>query len=125
MAARRLIIVMLVQPGESQPVARDVTTLEHSPYLRAEATWMVATDHILRFAVWGYPAWAAWAVAIGQILGAVLLLWPRTFAAGAWLLAAISAGFVVTHLASGDGRVVLVPLAMLAGLAGLALARRG
>jgi len=81
--------------------------------------------HILRFAVWGYPAWAAWAVAIGQILGAVLLLWPRTFAAGAWLLAAISAGFVVTHLASGDGRVVLVPLAMLAGLAGLALARRG
>ena len=80
--------------------------------------------HILRFAVWGYPAWVAWAVSIGQVVGAAMLLWPATFAAGAWLLAAISGGFVVTHLVSGDGLVVLVPLAMLAGLGGLALARR-
>jgi hypothetical protein len=80
--------------------------------------------HILRFAVWGYPAWVTWAVSIGQVMGAALLLWPATFAAGAWLLAVISGGFVATHLVSGDGLVVLAPLAMLAGLAGLALARR-
>jgi hypothetical protein len=80
--------------------------------------------HVLRFAVWGYPPWAVWAVSLGQILGAALLLWPRTFAAGAWLLAAISAGFVATHLASADGAVVTAPLAMLAGLGGLAAVRR-
>lgn len=80
--------------------------------------------HILRFAVWGYPAWMAWAVSVGQILGAALLLWPGTFAVGAWMLAVIAGGFVFTHLASGDGLVVLTPLAMLAGLAGLAVARR-
>jgi hypothetical protein len=80
--------------------------------------------HVLRFAVWGYPPWAVWAVSLGQILGAGLLLWPRTFAAGAWLLAAISAGFVATHVASGDGTVVFAPLAMLAGLGGLAAMRR-
>ena len=80
--------------------------------------------HILRFAVWGYPAWLAWTVSMGQILGAALLLWPGTFVVGAGLLAVISTGFVFTHLASGDGLVVLAPLAMLAGLAGLVLVRR-
>ncbi len=80
--------------------------------------------HILRFAMWGYPAWLAWAVSVGQVLGAALLLWPGTFVAGAWMLAVISGGFVYTHLDSGDGLVVLAPMAMLAGLAGLAFVRR-
>ncbi|MEJ2513748.1 MAG: DoxX family protein [Gammaproteobacteria bacterium] len=81
--------------------------------------------HILQFAVWGYPAWMVWAVSVGQVVGAALLLWRRTFPAGVALLGLISFGFVVTHVMSGDGWVVIFPVAMLAGLAGLAVLRRG
>lgn len=80
--------------------------------------------HVLRFAVWGYPPWTVWAVSLAQIGGAFLLLWPRTFAVGAWLLALVSAGFVLTHLVHADGAVILVPVAMLGGVAGLAAMRR-
>ncbi len=81
--------------------------------------------HVLQFAVWGYPPWSVWAVSIGQVVGAALLLWRSTFPAGVALLGFISAAFVFTHVASGDGWVVLAPLALLAGLAGLAMLRRG
>lgn len=80
--------------------------------------------YVLRFAIWGYPPWMVWVVSLGEIAGAVMLLWRETFTMGAAILGLICAGLVTTHLASGDGRVVLVPLAMLAALAGLVALRR-
>lgn len=80
--------------------------------------------HVLRFAVWGYPPWTVWAVSLAEIAGAFLLLWPGTFGAGVALLGSVAAGFAGTHIVHGDGAVVAVPLAMLAGVAGLALLAR-
>lgn len=80
--------------------------------------------YVLRFAVLGYPPWMVWAVSLAQMAGAAMLLWPGTFRAGVSILGVVSAGFLVTHLANGDGGAVWAPLAMLCGLAGLVVMRR-
>ena len=50
------------------------------------------------FVEWGFPAWFALAVGASEILGALLLLIPRTAMAGSLLLATIMLGALVTEL---------------------------
>ncbi len=50
------------------------------------------------FVEWGYPVWFALAVGAAEVLGAVLLLVPRTVLIGAALLGAIMLGALITEL---------------------------
>lgn len=50
------------------------------------------------FAAWGYPVWFRIAIGVLEIGGALLLVWPRTAAYGAALIAVIMLGGMATHV---------------------------
>lgn len=51
-----------------------------------------------KFVNWGYPAWFRFVVGIGEMISAVLLLFPRTRFIGAMGLVIILIGAVMTHI---------------------------
>jgi uncharacterized membrane protein YphA (DoxX/SURF4 family) len=55
-----------------------------------------------QFADWGYPSWFRFVVGAGEIVGAVLLLFPRRRFLGAALLGVILVGAVLTHVVNQD-----------------------
>ncbi|ACA19422.1 DoxX family protein [Methylobacterium sp. 4-46] len=76
----------------------------------------------LRF---GYPLWFMYAVGAAQLAGAALLWIRGATALGAFLLAAIMAGAVGSHLRAGDPLPMALPaLVLLVLLAGLTWSRR-
>jgi len=60
-----------------------------------------ADFHVLHFAVLGWPPWAVWVVSAAELAGAMLLLRPRTFVAGAAVLAAVTGAFVAVYARAG------------------------
>ena len=63
-----------------------------------------------QFAGWGYPEWFLRAVGLVEVIGALLLVVPRTALVGALVLAVVMAGAVYTHVANGEGTAFLRPL---------------
>ena len=70
------------------------------------------------FAAWGYPAWTRPAVGGVEIVGALLLLIPRTRRWAAVALMTVMAGAAVTHLLHGEASRVAGNV-LLAGLLAL------
>ena len=77
------------------------------------------------FAAWGFPVWFRVLVGGCEVLGAALLLYPRTAAYGAAMLALVMLGAMGTHVWDGHPSQVtseVLPLAV--SLLVLALRRR-
>lgn len=76
----------------------------------------VTTAWSMRFAGYGYAEWFMKVIAVLEIVGVVLLLIPRTMAAGALVLAAVLIGAVYTQVLHGETMQIarpLLPLALL------------
>ena len=72
------------------------------------------------FAVWGYPAWFRVLVGSVEVVGAALLLVPRTALFAAAALSVIMLGGMGTHVFHGDPGAMYheaIPLALLATVA--------
>lgn len=80
--------------------------------------------HIDSFARWGYPQWFRLVVGAVELVGAGLLLIPRTAVYGAAALAVMMCGAVYTHLANAEAPGVVAPLVLLALVALVGYARR-
>lgn len=79
------------------------------------------------FHAWGYPEWFMYMVGAVEILGAMLLLFPRKNMLGApfrfWGalgLAVIMVGAVGTHIVHAEYLSALLPVGLMALLAGMA-----
>lgn len=73
------------------------------------------------FLEWGYPGWFVPIVGVFEVVGAVMLVIPRTARYGAALLAIVMASALITLLTHpggplGWGRTPLIDLAMIAGV---------
>jgi uncharacterized membrane protein YphA (DoxX/SURF4 family) len=77
-------------------------------FLAVGATKFRSPGWETRFAAWGYPPWTLAAVAALEILGAVLLLVPRTRRWGCLTLLIVMAGAAVTHVVNGEAPRVIV-----------------
>ena len=64
------------------------------------------------FARWGYPPWFLPFTGAVELLGAVLLLVPRTRLYGGAVLDATMIGAVATHLTHGEAAFAPVPLVL-------------
>lgn len=71
---------------------------------------------VSRFTGWGYPDGFYFAVGLAELLGAILLLVPKTTKFGAVLLIVVMAGATATHAVHREPQVItaLVLLALLA-----------
>ena len=72
------------------------------------------------FAAWGYPVWFRVFVGAVEVLGAALLLVPRTAIYAAAALSVIMLGGMGTHIFHGDPAAIYheaIPLALLATVA--------
>lgn len=54
------------------------------------------------FLAWGYPDWFRYLVGVTEMVGGLLVLWPRVAAYGALLILAVMVGAVVTHIRVGE-----------------------
>jgi putative oxidoreductase len=83
-------------------------------------------DLVANFARWGYAPWFVYLAGALEVLGAVLVVVPRTRVAGAALLVVVMLGAVATHLRAGEAAEIVAPLVlgtMAAGAGALALRR--
>ena len=67
----------------------------------------------MKFAHWGYPAWFPMAIGVAELLGGILLLFPRLATIGVGILAVIMVGALYTHFANHEGLQVLRPIMFL------------
>lgn len=74
------------------------------------------------FARWGYPDWFRVTTALLQIVGAALLLTPRTAFYGAALLSCVLVGAVFTHALHDPLATIVFPAVFLALVTPLLLA---
>lgn len=73
------------------------------------------------FATWGYPAWGPYAVAIVELIGAILLLIPKTRKIGAVLIICIMVGAIGTHMSGGESFSHWLPALLHGVVAGVIL----
>ena len=78
-----------------------------------------------QFAGWGYPAWFVPVIGVAELLGALLLLIPRTARYGAGLLVLVMAGAAFTHIRAGEWPNLAVNALFAAGLLWVGRARSG
>ena len=64
--------------------------------LLADSGWTEAFTH------WGYPSWFRQLVGVCEIVGSLLILYPRVAAYGATLIFAVMVGAVGTHIRVGE-----------------------
>jgi uncharacterized membrane protein YphA (DoxX/SURF4 family) len=74
---------------------------------------MGAEMHVQNFARWGYPGWFMYVTGAMEVLGAILILLPKTRFYGAALLIATMIGAIATHLVSGEPAMIPLPLVLL------------
>lgn len=70
-------------------------------------------EQVKGFAAMGYPLWFLYAIGVVEVVGAILLLVPRTAALGVLLLGATMVGAVVSLLKIGDAGHAPIPLVFL------------
>lgn len=83
-----------------------------------------AEFNILRFAVLGWPPWAVWGVSAAEIAGALLLLHPRAFPAGALILASVAGAFIWAYTSAGAPQAGSGQAGLVLALVALAFLRR-
>lgn len=66
-----------------------------------------------QFAGWGYPLWFMYAVGIGELAGAGLLVPFNTRRFGAFLIGIVMVGAVATHIRASEFALTPVPLVVL------------
>ena len=76
----------------------------------AGITKFISPGWATRFAHYGYAGWFVKVVAVGEIVGAVLFLIPRTMTPGAFVLSAILLGAIYTQATHGELAQIARPL---------------
>jgi putative oxidoreductase len=76
------------------------------------------------FARWGYPGFFMYVVGVAEFVGALALLVPRVATIGAAILGVITLGAIVTHIFAGEFMALSLPLALLALVTVVGVARR-
>lgn len=83
-------------------------------FLMAGGTKLMGAEmHVANFARWGYPGWFMYLTGAIEVLGAILILLPKTRFYGAALLTATMIGAIATHLVSGEAAMITAPLVLL------------
>lgn len=101
-----------------------VTLLFAFVFLMVGVTKLTQNPAVLeQFAGWGYPTWFLLAIGAAEVLGALLLVWPRTAKFGAYLLIPIMAGAIFTHIRAGEWPNPLFNALFAAGLYWIARSR--
>jgi len=90
-----------------------VSTLLAMLFLAAGAWKFLDPAVADQFAHWGYPEWVRPLIAILEIGGGLILLFPSVAWEGAAILAIVMAGAVVTLVRSGDPLQALLPAVVL------------
>ena len=72
-----------------------------------------AEDQVKGFAAMGFPTWFLYVTGLIEVVGAILLLIPRTAVFGVLLLGATMVGAVLSLLKMGDVAHAPIPLAFL------------
>ncbi len=72
-----------------------------------------APEQVKGFAAMGYPTWFLYVTGVIEVVGAILLLVPKTAAFGVLLLGATMVGAVVSLLRMGDVGHAPIPFAFL------------
>ena len=72
-----------------------------------------AEEQVKGFAAMGYPTWFLYVTGVIEVVGAILLLIPKTAAFGVLLLGATMVGAVVSLLRMGDVGHAPIPFAFL------------
>lgn len=80
-------------------------------------------DWSQNFELWGYPPWFRVIVGWVEVLGAILLVVPRTSLFAAGVLAVTMAGAAYTQLLHGTMRDAFIPLALMLMLASVVALR--
>ena len=82
---------------------------------------MGSEQMVVRFEAWGYPAAFSGVIGVVEIVGGLMVLFPRAAFLGAALLSLEMVGAVFTHLRTGIGSpsFAFVALALAIGLAWL------
>lgn len=68
---------------------------------------------IENFARWGYPAWFVYVTGTIEVVGALLLLMPKTRFYGAALLVGTMVGAIFTHIGAGEFGALGFPAVLL------------
>ena len=68
----------------------------------------------LHFTRWGVPTWLIPLVGVAEVVGALLLLIPRTAPIGGLLLAGVMLGAAVTHILNNEPNRILLTLGLMA-----------
>lgn len=71
---------------------------------------------IANFNAWGYPHGFYLIIGGLELLGGVLLFYPKTAGYASVILIAVMIGAALTHIVHDEGLIVLKPLAYMAGL---------
>ena len=90
-------------------------------FLMAGGTKLAGVEmHVENFLRWGYPNWFMYVTGSVELLGAVLIVIPRTRFYGAVLLLATMVGAILTHIQANKIGAIPVPfvLLVLAGFVG-------
>ncbi len=94
-----------------------LTLLLAGVFVFAGISKLLGADSIThQFSEWGYSEGFQTFVGVSQVVGAILLILPRSAAYAASYLGVIMAGAAYTHLAFDGPWMALIPLACLAGL---------
>ena len=67
------------------------------------AKFSATSGWVKAFAHWNYPDWFRMTIGALEILGAALLIWPRTAPVGAALIITIMLGAMATHIVKEPG----------------------
>lgn len=69
---------------------------------------------LVAFARWGYPLWAMYLIGVVEVLGGLLLLWPRLSALVAAGLGCFMVGAIATHVVHAEWPMAAVATAIMA-----------
>jgi uncharacterized membrane protein YphA (DoxX/SURF4 family) len=78
----------------------------------------------MEFAAFGYPQWFMYVTGLIEIVGAILVVVPRTSRIGASLLVCVMVGAIFSHLTHGQAGMIGAPVVLLV-LAAVAFQLRG
>jgi len=68
---------------------------------------------VQEFSLFGYPQWFMYVTGALELLGAILVLIPRTASIGAGVVVCIMIGALFSHLTHGQAGMVVGPLVLL------------
>jgi putative oxidoreductase len=80
--------------------------------------------HQQNFARWGFPGWAMYAVGLTEVVGAILLLIPKTSGLGAAIIGVTMIGAIGTHVMTGEMQTIGAPIVLLILVSLVGYARR-